>query len=88
MRMLIAVAEEGSFSAAARRLGRVQSAVSQAIQTLEENLRLTEFVLADTAQRSCSLSLSRCHQPPSAAPGRSGRSTLKPTLEARRFQDG
>ena len=30
MRVLIAVAESGSFSAAARRLGRVQSAVSQA----------------------------------------------------------
>ena len=43
MRVLIAVAEDGSFSAAARRLGRVQSAVSQAIQTLEENLRLTLF---------------------------------------------
>jgi DNA-binding transcriptional LysR family regulator len=43
MRVLIAVAEEGSFSAAARRLGRVQSAVSQAMQTLEENLRLTLF---------------------------------------------
>ena len=36
MRVLIAVAEAGSFSAAARRLGRVQSAVSQAMQTLEE----------------------------------------------------
>ena len=35
--------EAGSFSAAARRLGRVQSAVSQAMQTLEENLRLTLF---------------------------------------------
>jgi DNA-binding transcriptional LysR family regulator len=43
MRILIAVAEEGSFSAAARRLGRVQSAVSQAMQGLEENLRLTLF---------------------------------------------
>ena len=43
MRVLIAVAEAGSFSAAARRLGRVQSAVSQAMQTLEENLRLTLF---------------------------------------------
>jgi len=43
MRVLIAVAETGSFSAAARRLGRVQSAVSQAMQTLEENLRLTLF---------------------------------------------
>lgn len=43
MRVLITVAEQGSFSAAARRLGRVQSAVSQAMQTLEENLRLTLF---------------------------------------------
>ena len=43
MRVLIAVAEEGSFSAAARRLGRVQSAVSQAMQGLEDNLRLSLF---------------------------------------------
>lgn len=43
MRMLIAVAETGSFSAAARRLGRVQSAVSQAMQTLEDTLRLSLF---------------------------------------------
>ena len=43
MRALIAVAEEGSFSAAARRLGRVQSAVSQAMQTLEDNLSLPLF---------------------------------------------
>src|SRR6516164_2406995 len=43
MRVLIAVAETGSFSAAARRLGRVQSAVSQAVQTLEENLHLRLF---------------------------------------------
>jgi len=43
MRVLIAVAEAGSFSAAARRLGRVQSAVSQSVQTLEETLRLTLF---------------------------------------------
>jgi DNA-binding transcriptional LysR family regulator len=35
LRILIAVAETGSFSAAARRLGRVQSAVSQSIQWLE-----------------------------------------------------
>jgi DNA-binding transcriptional LysR family regulator len=48
MRVLIAVVEEGSFSAAARRLGRVQSAVSQAIQTLEDNLRLTLFDRAKT----------------------------------------
>ncbi|MDX2201233.1 MAG: LysR family transcriptional regulator [Hyphomicrobiaceae bacterium] len=43
LRILMAVAETGSFSAAARRLGRVQSAVSQSIQTLEETLRLTLF---------------------------------------------
>ena len=43
MRVLIAVAEAGSFSAAARRLGRVQSAVSQAMQVLEETLRVTLF---------------------------------------------
>ena len=38
MRVLIAVAETGSFSAAARRLGRVQSAISQAVQSLESAL--------------------------------------------------
>ena len=43
LRMLIAVAETGSFSAAARRLGRVQSAVSQAVQGLEATLRLQLF---------------------------------------------
>ncbi len=38
LRMLVAVADQGSFSAAARHLGRVQSAVSQAIQALETTL--------------------------------------------------
>src|SRR5947209_4457344 len=38
MRVLVAVAETGSFSAAARRLGRVQSAISQAVQSLETAL--------------------------------------------------
>lgn len=38
LRVLIAVAETGSFSAAARRLRRVQSAISQAIQSLESEL--------------------------------------------------
>jgi DNA-binding transcriptional LysR family regulator len=43
MRVLVAVADAGSFSAAARKLGRVQSAVSQSIQTLETTLRLALF---------------------------------------------
>jgi DNA-binding transcriptional LysR family regulator len=43
MRVLVAVAESGSFSAAARRLGRVQSAISQSIQTLEATLGLPLF---------------------------------------------
>ena len=43
MRVLIAVADAGSFSAAARKLGRVQSAISQSIQTLEATLRLPLF---------------------------------------------
>ncbi|MEJ0017368.1 MAG: LysR family transcriptional regulator [Acetobacteraceae bacterium] len=47
LRVLIAVAEDGSFSAAARRLGRVQSAVSQAIQSLESTLGLPVFERGD-----------------------------------------
>jgi DNA-binding transcriptional LysR family regulator len=43
MRVLIAVVETGSFSGAARRLGRVQSAISQSINTLESVLGLTLF---------------------------------------------
>lgn len=35
LRVLVAIAETGSFSAAGRRLGRVQSAISQTIATLE-----------------------------------------------------
>lgn len=35
LRVLVAVADAGSFSAAGRKLGRVQSAISQMIQTLE-----------------------------------------------------
>ena len=38
MRVLVAVVETGSFSAAARRLGRVQSAISQSVQSLEAAL--------------------------------------------------
>lgn len=43
IRMLIAVAECGSFSAAARKLNRVQSAVSQSIQGLEDALQIRLF---------------------------------------------
>jgi DNA-binding transcriptional LysR family regulator len=48
LRILIAVAETGSFSAAARRLGRVQSAVSQSVQALEATLGVPLF---DRGQR-------------------------------------
>jgi DNA-binding transcriptional LysR family regulator len=43
LRVLIAVAETGSFSAAARRLGRVQSAISQSVQSLEGTLGVALF---------------------------------------------
>ena len=36
LRVLVAVADTGSFSAAGRKLGRVQSAISQTVQTLED----------------------------------------------------
>jgi len=43
LRVLAAIAESGSFTAAARRLNRTQSAVSHAVTTLENELRLTLF---------------------------------------------
>ncbi len=43
LRILVAVSEEGSFSAAGRRLGRVQSAISQSMQSLEANLGVQLF---------------------------------------------
>src|SRR5271163_1383505 len=43
MRVLVAVAETGSFSAAARRLRRVQSAISQAVQAMETTLGVPLF---------------------------------------------
>ena len=43
MRVLAEVAQSGSFSAAARKLGRVQSAISQSVQALEATLGLTLF---------------------------------------------
>jgi DNA-binding transcriptional LysR family regulator len=53
LRILMAVAETGSFSAAARRLGRVQSAVSQSVQALEATLGVALF---DRAERTPKLS--------------------------------
>ena len=43
MRVLVAVAETGSFSAASRKLGRVQSAVSQAVRAMETTLGVALF---------------------------------------------
>jgi DNA-binding transcriptional LysR family regulator len=43
LRMLIAIADSGSFSAAARRLGRAQSAISHGIGQLEDALALRLF---------------------------------------------
>lgn len=43
LRIFLTAADEGSFSAAARRLNRAQSAVSQAIAALEAQLRVTLF---------------------------------------------
>lgn len=43
MRIFLCVAETGSFSAASRRLGRVQSAVSQSVKSMEATLRLELF---------------------------------------------
>ncbi len=53
LRILTAVAETGSFSAAARRLGRVQSAVSQSVQALEATLGVLLF---DRSERTPKLS--------------------------------
>jgi DNA-binding transcriptional LysR family regulator len=43
LRVLIAIADTSSFSAAARQLGRVHSAISQAVQSLEATLGTTLF---------------------------------------------
>ena len=43
MRVLVAVAETGSFSAASRKLGRVQSAISQAVRAMETTLGVALF---------------------------------------------
>ena len=43
LRMFIAAAETGSFSAAGRKLRRAQSLVSQAVANLEEQLKVKLF---------------------------------------------
>ncbi len=43
LRLFLSVVEEGSFSAAGRKLGRVQSAVSQGVAKLESSLGVTLF---------------------------------------------
>src|SRR5271165_4308681 len=43
LRIFLAAADAGSFSAAARRLGRVQSAISQSIAALEGHLEVVLF---------------------------------------------
>ncbi|ANK85477.1 MULTISPECIES: LysR family transcriptional regulator [unclassified Rhizobium] len=43
LRTFIAAVDEGSFSAAARKLGRAQSAVSELVRNLETQLRVTLF---------------------------------------------
>lgn len=52
LRMLVTVVETGSFSAAARKLGRVQSAVSTAMMNLEAQLGIT---LWDRRERRATL---------------------------------
>jgi DNA-binding transcriptional LysR family regulator len=51
LRVLVAVVDAGSFSAAARRLKRAQSAVSYAIASLEESLGLNLFDRSDWRPR-------------------------------------
>jgi DNA-binding transcriptional LysR family regulator len=43
LRVLVAIDDAGSFSAAARQLGRVQSAISQMVRTLEDTQGITLF---------------------------------------------
>lgn len=43
LRVLVAIADTGSFSAAGRKLGRVQSAISQTVATLKEVQGVTLF---------------------------------------------
>jgi DNA-binding transcriptional LysR family regulator len=85
MRVLSAVAETGSFSAAARKLGRVQSAVSQAVQTMEATLGLALFdrsrktpTLTDAGAamlEDARATLLRAH-PPACKPARARSATI------------
>jgi len=43
LRVLVTIADMGSLSAAGRKLGRVQSAISQAVATLEDAQGVTLF---------------------------------------------
>lgn len=43
LRVLVTISDTGSFSAAGRALGRVQSAISQSVRTLEETQRVALF---------------------------------------------
>ncbi|MBN8839542.1 MAG: LysR family transcriptional regulator [Sphingomonadales bacterium] len=64
MRTLVAAADEGSFSAAARRLGRAQSVVSQTISGLELRLKVPLFERGSTRRARC------CGRPISSRRGR------------------
>jgi DNA-binding transcriptional LysR family regulator len=51
LRTFVTAVEEGSFSAAARKLRRVQSAVSHTVSSLEEQLGVTLFDRSDRYPR-------------------------------------
>src|SRR5262249_20440059 len=85
LRVLVAVAESGSFSAAARRLGRVQSAVSQTVQSLETVLGIPLFERAGKTPRlndagRVILDGAR-HLPAGAAPWRARAESIAADLE-------
>jgi predicted transcriptional regulator len=91
LRVLVAVAETGSFSAAARRLGRVQSAISQTVQSLESDLGIAVFEragktpkLSDAGRVILTIAIScagrtPCGRGPRASPPTSSRSSPSPS---------